>query len=257
MKSMTSTRLSSRVLMIAVLALASLLSACSTVSVEKIKASADNTLDVISTKTNIGKNPRDPLEGFNRVVFNFNETIDQAIVKPTAEVYRAITPTFVQIAIGNFFGNIGDVWTAANNLLQGKLADGTNDIMRVVVNTTFGLGGLIDIGSPAGLMKHKEDFGQTLGVWGVGSGPYLVLPVLGPSTLRDAAVTPVDYYADLWSTIHPVSTRNIGTAVRLVDKRASILDAGSLIEEASLDKYVFIRDAYLQRRASEINPDKD
>ena len=257
MTSTTSARLSSRALMIAMLVLSSLLTACSSVTVEKLKDRADKTLDVISTKTNIGNNPRDPLEGFNRVVFNFNDTLDQAVVKPVAEAYRAVTPTFVQIGIGNFFGNIGDVWTAVNNLLQGKLAAGTNDIMRVVVNTTFGLGGLIDIGSPAGLVKHKEDFGQTLGVWGMGSGPYLVLPVLGPSTLRDAVVTPVDYYADLWSTVHPISTRNVGTVVRLVDKRASILDAGSLIEEAALDKYVFIRDAYLQRRASEINPDKD
>ena len=129
--------------------------------------------------------------------------------------------------------------------------------MRFALNTTFGLGGFLDIGSPAGLTKHKEDFGQTLGRWGVPSGPYLVLPVFGSSTLRDTVALPVDMKADLWSYKEPLYIRNTGTVIRLVDKRASVLDAGSLIEEAALDKYVFIRDAYLQRRAGQINPEQD
>lgn len=240
-----------------VLGMTVLLTGCSTVSVDKIKDKADRTLDVISTKTNIGKNPRDPLEGFNRAMFNFNDSLDQAVLKPVAQTYRDVTPSFVQTGVGNFFSNIGDVWNAVNNLLQGKVAEGSSDVMRFAFNSTFGLAGLLDIASPAGLPKHREDFGQTLGRWGVRSGPYLVLPLLGSSTVRDALATPVDMKGNLWSYKEPVYIRNIGTGVRLVDARASVLDAGSLIEEAALDKYVFIRDAYLQRRASQIAPEED
>jgi len=242
---------------ILVISLSVLTTACSTVTVEKIKDKADKTIDAIAVKTNIGQNPRDPLEGFNRVMFNFNDSVDQAVVKPVAQVYHDVLPSFVQTGVGNFFSNIGDIWSAFNSLLQGKAGEGVTGIMRVGVNTTFGLGGLLDIGSPAGLSKHKEDFGQTLGVWGVRSGPYLVLPVLGPTTVRDAVATPLDYYGDLWSYYKPVYIRNTGSVVRLVDLRAGVLDAGSLIEDAALDKYVFIRDAYLQRRANEIHPDDD
>jgi phospholipid-binding lipoprotein MlaA len=199
--------------------------------------------------------PRDPFEGFNRAMFSFNDTLDRVALKPAAQAYQTVLPSFVQTGIGNFFSNIGDVWNAVNNLLQGKFGDGLTDVMRVAVNSTFGLGGLLDIGSEAGMPKHKEDFGQTLGTWGVKSGPYVVLPLFGSSTLRDALATPVDFKGDLWSYKTPVKYRNIGTAVRLVDKRASVLDAGNLIEEASLDKYVFVRDAYLQRRAAEIGDD--
>lgn len=241
----------------ALLGLSLLLGGCSTATVTKIKDKTDRTLDALSTKTNIGKNPRDPLEGFNRVMFSFNDTLDQAVLKPVAQAYRDVLPSFVQTGIGNFFGNIGDVWNAVNNLLQGKAADGLSDMMRFGLNSTFGLGGLLDIGTAAGMPKHKEDFGQTLGTWGVKSGPYLVLPLLGSSTLRDTLATPVDFKGDLWSYQTPVRSRNVGSVVRLVDKRASVLDAGSLIEDAALDKYVFIRDAYLQRRAGQINPDED
>ena len=234
-----------------------LLTGCSTVTVEKFKDKADKTLDAISTKTNIGNNPRDPLEGFNRAMFSFNDTVDVAIVKPVAQAYRSATPSFVQTGVGNFFSNIGDVWNAVNNLLQGRVNDGATDVMRFAINSTIGIGGLLDIGSAAGMPKHNEDFGQTLGRWGVKSGPYLVLPVLGPSTVRDALATPVDMKGDLWNYKYPMHVRNIGTFVRLVDKRASVLDAGSLLEEAALDKYVFFRDAYLQRRAGQVNPDDD
>lgn len=197
-------------------------------------------------------NPRDPFESFNRAMFTFNDKVDQAAVKPAAEVYSNVVPHFVQIGVGNFFGNLGDVWTAINNFLQGKVEHGMSDVMRVAVNSTFGLGGVLDIGSEAGLPKHKEDFGQTLGKWGVKSGPYVVLPLLGSTTLRDTAAMPVDFGADLWSYYTPVHWRNAGSVVRVIDLRASVLDASNLLEEAALDRYVFVRDAYLQRRQSKV-----
>ena len=198
------------------------------------------------------KNPKDPLEGFNRSMFRFNDAIDQAALKPAAQVYKTVLPSFVQVGVGNFFGNIGDVWTAVNNMLQGKFANGLSDVMRGALNSTFGLGGLLDIGSEAGLTKHKEDFGQTLGNWGVRAGPYVVLPLLGSSTIRDALALPVDFAGDLWTYKDPTSVRVVGTVVRVVDLRASVLDASDLIEAAALDRYEFVRDAYLQRREGKI-----
>ncbi|HZW14463.1 MAG TPA: VacJ family lipoprotein [Noviherbaspirillum sp.] len=196
-------------------------------------------------------NPRDPLEPFNRAMFQFNDKLDQVALKPTAEAYSKL-PSFVRTGVGNFFGNLGDVPTAVNNLLQGKLADGLSDVMRVAVNTTFGFGGLLDIGTEAGLYKHNEDFGQTLGKWGVRSGPYVVLPLFGSSTLRDTLVMPVDIEADPWHYARPIRWRNTGSVVRVVDQRAALLDASNLLEEAALDRYVFVRDAYLQRRQSKV-----
>lgn len=197
-------------------------------------------------------NPKDPFEPYNRAMFTFNDKLDKVALKPAAEVYSNVLPNFVRTGVGNFFGNLGDVWTTANNFLQGKPADGASDVMRVAVNTFFGLGGVLDIATEAGLPKHKEDFGQTLGKWGVKPGPYIVLPVLGSSTLRDAVATPLDLYADPWQHKVPVRWRNTGTVVRLVDQRAVVLDASNLLEEAALDKYVFVRDAYLQRRESKV-----
>lgn len=198
------------------------------------------------------KNPKDPLENFNRTMFSFNDFVDQAALKPAATTYKSLLPSFVQTGIGNFFGNIGDVWTAVNNMLQGKFENGLSDVMRVAVNSTLGLGGLLDIGSEAGLTKHNEDFGQTLGTWGVRSGPYIVLPLLGSSTLRDSLALPVDFKGDPWGYKDPVRWRNTGTVVRVIDQRASVLDASDLIEAAAIDRYVFVRDAYLQRRESKI-----
>lgn len=195
--------------------------------------------------------PQDPFENFNRAMFRFNDAVDQAAVKPAAQMYKTL-PDFVQLGVGNFFGNLEDAWTAVNNLLQGKMADGFSDIMRFAVNTTFGFGGLLDIGSEAGLHKHREDFGQTLGKWGVKSGPYVVLPILGSSTLRDVVVLPVDIEADPWHHVRPVRVRNPGSALRAIDQRAAVLDASNLIEEAALDRYEFVRDAYLQRRQSKV-----
>ena len=199
------------------------------------------------------RNPRDPLENFNRAIFSFNDAADVHVLKPAAEVYKKVLPSFAQTGVGNFFNNLSDVWTGVNNVLQGKVADGASDFMRVAINSSFGIGGMIDIASKAGLPRHKEDFGQTLGTWGVASGPYVVLPLLGPSTLRDTLVLPIDWKGDLWLYKYPVRWRNTGSAVRVIDQRASVLDASNLIEEAALDRYEFVRDAYLQRRQNTID----
>jgi len=198
-------------------------------------------------------NPADPFEGYNRAMFKFNDKVDQVALKPAATVYKNVLPSFVQTGIGNFFGNLGDIWTAVNNLLQGKLEEGMSDVGRVTINTFAGLGGVIDVASDAGLPKHREDFGQTLGKWGVKPGPYVVLPLLGSSTLRDTVALPVDISADPWVYVYPVNIRNTGIGARALDQRAGVLDASTMIEEASLDKYEFVRDAYLQRRQSLIH----
>ncbi len=197
-------------------------------------------------------NPKDPFEKFNRAMFTFNDTLDQVALKPVATAYKSVLPSFVQRGVGNFFSNLNDVWSAANNLMQGKGEAGMSDFTRFTLNSTFGLGGLLDIASEAGLRKHSEDFGQTLGYWGVPSGPYVMLPLLGASTLRDTAVLPIDWKGDLWAYKDPVNVRNIGTAVSLVDQRAALLDASNLMEEAALDRYEFIRDSYLQRRQNKV-----
>lgn len=199
-----------------------------------------------------GPNQRDPYEKFNRKMFAFNDAVDRVALKPAATAYKQVLPSFVQTGVSNFFGNLSDLWTGANNLMQGKGADGFSDLSRFAMNSTFGLFGLLDIGSEAGLQKHNEDFGQTLGAWGVPSGPYLMLPLLGPSTVRDTAGIPLDVAADPWAYVYPVHTRNVGTAVRAVDQRAQVLDASNLMEEAALDRYEFIRDGFLQRRESRI-----
>jgi len=197
-------------------------------------------------------NPQDPLEGFNRAMFSFNDTLDKAALKPAAEAYQAVLPSFVQTGIGNFFGNLGDVWSAVNNFLQGKIEAGALDLVRVTANTTLGVLGLFDIASDSGVPKHEEDFGQTLGSWGVPSGPYIVLPFFGASTVRDTVALPVDLKGNIWGYKEPVRWRNTGTVVRLVDRRASLLDASNLMEDAALDRYQFIRDAFMQRRLNNV-----
>jgi phospholipid-binding lipoprotein MlaA len=207
--------------------------------------------------TGMQRNPADPLEPFNRTMFNFNDKVDQYALKPVATVYKNTLPSFVQTGVYNFFGNLGDVWTAVNNLLQGKGEDGVSDVMRFAVNSTLGLFGVLDIASEAGLQKHKQDFGATLGVWGVGSGAYVVLPFLGSSTVRDTAALPADFSGDPWRYVDPVWVRNSGSALRVIDLRAGVLNASNLIEDAALDRYEFIRDAYLQRRANKINSGRE
>lgn len=198
------------------------------------------------------QNPRDPFESYNRAVFTFNDKLDEVAVKPAAEAYRATLPQFMQTGVSNFFGNLGDVWTAANNFMQGKVEHGVNDVMRVAVNSTMGIFGVLDIATEAGLPKHSEDFGQTLGKWGVGAGPYFVLPVFGPSTVRDSLAMPLDLSADPWAYVSTSPWTITGSVVRVVDLRARVLDASNLLEEAALDRYVFVRDAYLQRRQSKV-----
>jgi phospholipid-binding lipoprotein MlaA len=197
-------------------------------------------------------NPRDPFEKFNRAVFSFNDAVDRTALKPAATVYKNYTPDFLQTGVNNFFGNLSDLWSSANNFAQLKGQDGLNDFTRFAVNSTLGLLGVLDIATPAGLKKHNEDLGQTLGYWGIPSGPYLMLPLLGPSTVRDTAVLPGDWWGDGWTHVNDIPWRNSGIVVRAVDQRASVLDASNLLEDAALDRYEFIRDGYLQRRASRV-----
>ncbi len=195
-------------------------------------------------------NPSDPLEPFNRTMFNFNDNVDRAIVKPVATVYRDVTPAPVRTGVTNFFGNISDVWSTVNNLLQGKGQASIESLFRVTTNTIWGVGGIFDVASDLKIPKHTEDFGQTMGVWGVGSGPYLVLPLLGPSSARDSVGSLVDYQGDLVSRIDNVPARNSLTTLRLVNARANLLGAGDVLDQAALDKYSFTREIYLQRRRS-------
>jgi phospholipid-binding lipoprotein MlaA len=197
-------------------------------------------------------NPRDPFEKFNRAMFTFNDAVDRTALKPVATVYKDVTPSFVQTGVNNFFGNLSDFWSSANNFAQLKGQDGMNDFMRFAVNSTLGLAGVLDIATPAGLRKHNEDLGQTLGYWGVPSGPYLMLPILGPSTVRDTAALPGDFWGDPWYHVNDIPWRTGGIVLRAVDQRASVLDASNLLEDAALDRYEFIRDGYLQRRSSKV-----
>jgi phospholipid-binding lipoprotein MlaA len=197
-----------------------------------------------------GGNPSDPLEPFNRAMFSFNESVDNAVLKPVATGYRSAVPAVLRTGVSNFFSNLEDVWISANNLAQGKVEDGLGDFLRFAFNSTFGVFGLIDVASDMGLQKHNEDFGQTLGRWGVGSGPYLVLPLLGPSTVRDGLGLVLDVQADPVSNLGHVPTRNSAYATRVVDRRANLLDTTSVLEEAALDKYTFVRDSWTQRRRS-------
>jgi phospholipid-binding lipoprotein MlaA len=198
-------------------------------------------------------NPRDPLEGFNRGVYKFNDAADRAVLKPVATVYKKVLPSFVQTGVHNFFGNLNDAWSGLNDILQGKADHAADDLGSFVINSTFGVLGLFDVAGKSGVPKHKEDLGQTLGYWGVPSGPYLVLPLLGPSTIRDTAALPGDWYGDIWTHKDPTRWRNIGTAIKYVDARASLLDASDLVQGAALDEYEFIRDGYLQRREGQVH----
>ncbi|WBY03516.1 VacJ family lipoprotein [Ramlibacter tataouinensis] len=194
--------------------------------------------------------PHDPFEPFNREVSKFNEGVDSVVLKPTATFYRENVPPLVRTGVSNFFGNLGDAWSAVNSLLQLKFGDAAENTMRFSVNTVFGLGGLLDIASDANIERHREDFGKTLGHWGVPAGPYVVLPLLGPSTLRDTLALPLDYRGDLVRQFEGAGERNSLYVLRAVDVRSNLLRVGDVLESAALDKYSFTRDAYLQRRRS-------
>jgi phospholipid-binding lipoprotein MlaA len=193
-------------------------------------------------------NPADPWEGYNRGAYAFNDAIDRAVLKPVAQSYVAGVPEFAQEGISNFFENLQDIGTGLNNILQGKLPEGASDLARVGVNSVFGIAGLWDLATPMGLEKHNEDFGQTLGVWGVPSGPYFIIPFLGPSTLRDAPARYVDPSFAYNRGIDEIAVRNSLYALDIVRTRAGLLKAEKIVDEAALDKYSFTRDAWLQRR---------
>jgi len=198
-----------------------------------------------------GNDPRDPIESFNRQVFEFNEVVDRAILKPVAQAYEFVLPEPVRDCVSGIFSNLREPSNAINNFLQGKPADAVSDTCRFVVNTTVGLLGCFDPARHMGLEKHNEDFGQTLGRWGIGSGPYLVVPIFGPSTLRDAVgIYGAEPYLDLNFYIDNVGVRNAILGTRVVNQRAELLQTDDLISGAALDKYRFIRDGFLQRRRS-------
>ena len=211
-----------------------------------------------SIPAGVEPSPQDPWERFNRSVFEFNEGLDAYLLKPVVAGYRFVLPEFVREGIYNFFSNYTDIYTALQNMLQGKPDFAFNDLMRVVVNTTFGLGGLIDMATPGGLEKHKEDWGQTFGVWGVPAGPYVVLPFFGPSNVRDTFGTVADLESDyLFRLLPDVALRNSITGLRIVNARNTYYEAGDLLDGAAIDKYSFMRDAYIQRRQYQINEGRD
>jgi len=192
--------------------------------------------------------PRDPLEPINRGIYKFNDGVDTMFLKPAAEVYQGVIPPVARTGVSNVFANVNDVVVALNNLLQGKFSEAASDVGRVLINTTAGLFGLFDVATPVGLEKHDEDFGQTLGYWGIGDGPYLVLPIIGPRNLRDTAGLVVDWQVDPVAQIDPARDRNQALGLRVVSRRAELLSASKLLSVAALDEYEFVRDAYIQRR---------
>lgn len=191
---------------------------------------------------------QDPAEGFNRTMFAFNEGMDALIVRPVARGYEFALPSPVRTGIANFFANIGDVFIGVNDLLQGKPQEAATDVGRFVINSTVGVLGLVDVATDLGLEKHDEDFGQTFGRWGAGPGPYVVLPVFGPRTVRDGAGLAVDLTADPVGYIDRVAVRNSLVGLRYISDRTALLPADKVIEEAALDKYAYVRDGYLQLR---------
>ena len=192
----------------------------------------------------------DPWENWNRKVFNFNDQVDRAVLKPVATAYTNVVPQPVRRGVGNFFSNFADAWSAVNNMLQGKFAAGFEDVTRVGANTLFGLGGILDVASEMGLEHHYEDFGQTLGRYGVGAGAYIVLPILGPSDVRDALALPVDRLAAPPSFFDGTATQIGLTGLQIINTRSGLLRATGVIDDIALDRYTFVRDAYLQRRRS-------
>ena len=192
--------------------------------------------------------PRDPMEPWNRRVYRFNDTVDKALLKPTATAYTTVTPTFMQKGVRNFFNNLGDAWSTVNSILQLRGQDAANSFSRVTINSLFGLGGVFDVATEARIPQSKQDFGLTLGRWGMPSGPYMVLPLLGSSTLRDTVALPVDMKGNPVGAVSHTAVRNSLSALSMVDYRAQMLDASDLLDQAALDPYAFMRDAYLQQR---------
>ncbi len=195
---------------------------------------------------------RDPWEPMNRSIYQFNDAIDTVALKPAAQLYVQVLPGMVRTGVSNFMGNLGDVWSMANSAMQLKGQATVETFMRINVNTFMGLGGILDVASEMGIEKRREDFGQTLGYWGVQPGPYVVLPLFGPSTLRDAWAFPVDMQGNVTNSLADQATRNALLVTRLVDMRAGLLKTVDAIKASSLDPYSFVRDAYLQKRRNDI-----
>jgi phospholipid-binding lipoprotein MlaA len=204
----------------------------------------------------VGPNPRDPLEPFNRKMMEFNEGLDAVALKPAATAYRSVVPPLVRTGVNNFFTNLGDVWSGVNSVLQLHLGDAGENFLRFGFNTLFGFAGVLDIASELNIERHKEDFGQTLGRWGVPAGPFVMLPFFGPSTVRDALALPVDRRADPVYNVRDWDARWSLYALRAIDQRANLLRMTSVLGEAALDKYTFTRDAYLQRRRAQVYEEK-
>jgi phospholipid-binding lipoprotein MlaA len=200
----------------------------------------------------MGQNPADPWEAFNRKVFAFNDAIDEAVLKPVAEAYNKIVPQLARRGIDNFFGNIGDLWSAVNHLLQGKVHHGLDMGMRVATNTLFGLGGILDPATEFGLVRRSEDFGQTLGRWGLGPGPYVVLPLFGPRNVRDTVGLVGDRQFDAPAFVNDDAGSYALTALQVLNARAGLLATTRLLDQVALDRYSFVRDAYLQRRLDQV-----
>ena len=193
------------------------------------------------------RDPRDPYESFNRGVYRFNDRLDRAVLRPTARAYRRVLPQFVRTSVGNFFSNVGEVRVVLNNTLQGKFTTAYADFGRIAINSTIGVLGLFDVATEAGIEKHQEDFGQTLGWYGVPDGPYLMLPLFGPSNIRDTVGFGVDWLTDPINYVDPGGVQYGLSGGRLVNRRAELLDATDVLK-TTLDPYQFARDAYLQRR---------
>ena len=209
-------------------------------------------LQACATALPIGaSDPRDPYENMNRKVTGFNEVVDAAVLKPVAQTYAQVVPGFVRTGVRNFFGNLSDVWSLANNAAQLKLMATGETALRVGLNTVFGFGGLLDIAGDMGIERHRADFGLTLGHWGMPQGPYIVLPLLGPSTLRDAAALPIDIQGDLSRQSASSKKRDMALGLKLTDTRESLMKVVDALKEASLDPYTFTRDAYLQKRRND------
>lgn len=205
-------------------------------------------------------NPRDPFEPLNRGVYKFNDGVDKLVIKPVSEMYRDVVPPFMRTGVSNFFSNLNDVIVALNNLMQGKVEAAINDVGRILVNTTLGVLGLMDPATELGVEKNNEDFGQTLGFWGLGAGPYIVLPFIGPSSARDTVGWFGDAYTWPVTYLEPTRHRNALIGLRFVSVRAELLEASQILETAALDPYEFVRDAYLQRRRNLVydgNPPDD
>ncbi len=192
----------------------------------------------------------DPMESYNRSMTRFNDAVDDMVLKPVATAYQQVTPAPVRTGVSNFFGNLGDAWSFVNNTLQLRGEAAMSSFFRFSFNTLMGFGGVLDVASEMGLERYKQDFGLTLGRWGVPTGPYLVLPILGPSTMRDTLALPLDWRGNPLQQVTPISTRNSLYVLRAVDTRANLLRAENVLDDAALDKYSFMRDVYLQVRGA-------